>query len=1202
MKKIRSIHHYKRIKGVWLMLTLVFLIGQLSEVAGATGNNDIQASVESEDILAGSDEGETKVTDTEAAESETNEISAESMESMPGEVRAGSEDEEVESTYAPPPEPAEDDYGVIDPTSAADATAWTEATLVNAIAGAPLDGTLYEIEIDLGFPLTSTIVIPEGANISIYTTSGFPRRTITQPNADIRHFSVEGSLTLANIILEGNGIGGGVELPGKEDAVLTMNSGAVIQKCHAEEGGGVYVKNGKLYMYDAVIQSCTANDQGGGVFAVGSKFHMDGGKLSRNIAYGDGGGAQIKELKDEGPSTCELTGDAVIEYNKAMGTWENAARNEYSTGSGGGILFASTGNITINGNVKICYNEAIAGNPTRNPGNYGGGVYLSGIIAKPDELGTGVIGGNVEIFGNTARNGGGVIVESSFILTLNNGKIYENTAVTSGGGIWVMGGGMTNVANAFLKMTGGEIYGNTASNGGGIYIHRFAEVDMSGGKIGGLNEADQGGGVYLAGKYTMTAGTVSYNKASQYGGGIFVQSVGSLELKGGSITNNESDYGGGVYLRNSVSSVIMSGGEIGSSDHPNKALSDGGGVYVQNGSFTMEGGTISGNMSAVNGGGVYMMGGTFTQDGSPISANTAAGNGGGVYVDNAVSTYEMKNGAVIGGDALAYGNKATNGGGMYINSGSLTIEDGTVGYNEAVADGGGAFVSSNGELTATGGTITHNKAGSDGGGIYTAAAGANPEDYNNLVIGSSVIFSDNSAVRYYDPLDGDTTYVDYWTGINNTTYTSAVDPTVVSRLVSVNNFDINTELVKVTFNLNGGDYSINGVSQSIPPQAHLPGAKVTDPEDNGTLFFDEYVFDGWYTDDGTFADQWDFENDTLSEDITLHAKWSPWAAIDFEFTKANETETAGLPGAEFTLYKWIGAGSPGAEALVVSGSTDWEEAGSQSSGANGLTKFQGLTAGIYQLVENEASSGYETPEGQWRFEVTKNITANKYEIGTITAIVGADGKMPPAFTGRMAIPGSAERTLPNKRLKTFTFTKVKAENTDEVLPDAKFQLYVWTGTGTAPDLVENSTVNNGTTVTDQWELVDTQLSAADGKVVFEDLADAVYQLVETAAPAGYLRPVGQWQLTLNTLGEWQITGKGSMLPPAFMKENGKLSLPNIKNKLLPMTGFYGITGYLMAGAAMMILTAVSVFILFLKRKFDIKDIILTKGGGRKKIG
>jgi uncharacterized repeat protein (TIGR02543 family) len=38
----------------------------------------------------------------------------------------------------------------------------------------------------------------------------------------------------------------------------------------------------------------------------------------------------------------------------------------------------------------------------------------------------------------------------------------------------------------------------------------------------------------------------------------------------------------------------------------------------------------------------------------------------------------------------------------------------------------------------------------------------------------------------------------------------------------------------------------------------------------------DYAFAGWYRDDGTFTDPWDFANDTVQNSQTLYAKWNPY--------------------------------------------------------------------------------------------------------------------------------------------------------------------------------------------------------------------------------------------------------------------------------------------------------------------------------------
>lgn len=1156
MKRVRSMHHYKRIRGVCLILALVLLMGQLSGVVSAAKNEDIPSSEETEEILA------------KPLENETNEMSFESAESK---------DEEIGVTYDPQPQTKADvqaaidaytskylekmatggflaaiavekphwQYRVIDSlmpsgyncqivtgdiifgenyytffpsasTLAADATAWDESTLKNAIASAPTDGTLYEIEIDLSFEITSAIVIPAGANISIYTTSGLPRRTIKQTADETRHFLLEGNLTLTNIVLDGEGSGGGVETAMIDnkivtDTVFTMNSKAVIKNCYAFNGGGVLVVLGKFYMYDdAAIENCEAAKRAGGVQIRGSYFYMNGGNISYNTAYGDAGGVLIDEyMEGTGnlvPSTCTLTGKVLIEGNMATGVWVSPSGDEHSSGCGGGIYVASSGDFEIDGEVRIWKNKAIS---ARNS-NYGGGLYVSGRVGYSDSdtiPGKGWIDGEAEISENEAISGAGVMVESAYTLTLRKVKIYKNIAVVSGGGLWLFGGGSVDKKVYLAIENGAEIYDNSAYSGGGINAGANSEVNMSGGTIGKVDHynvaASNGGGAYIAGKYTMTGGTVHYNKATANGGGMCVQSRGYLEVTGGSVICNEANNGGGVFLQSVNGAVKMSGGEIGNSSYPNTAFNNGGGVYVNDGSFTMEGGKIS--------------------------ANEAVGNGGGCYVNNGV-------------------------------------------------------------LTVTGGNITGNKApNGHGGGIYTTKAG---DGYTNLTVETAALFSGNTASVNYNPPDQDIVDTGIWPTITNYT-SSLVAGTGTNRVLPVNNDDINVVTYTVDFYAPVSSDSLStflhyDVQQTVAQ--YCKAVKPADPVVTNADFID------WYETSG-LINVYDF-NSPIIEETNIYAKMVK--TISFTFHKVDDETNAPLPKAEFILYKWNDENSsPGANAIVVAGSTDWNKVGeTQISGdVDGLISFSGLTAGIYQLVEEKAPQGYELPAGQWRFTVTLSSVSGEYVLGSISSITEAGGEAPPDFAP--ALPGgSGDRTLPNKKTSylSFTFTKVKAEDIKAPLAGAEFKLYIWKGNGTAPDVIENASITSG-----DWELVDTQTSADSGtnigEVVFSGLLeDKVYQLVETKAPSGYSRPMGQWRLTADSSGNWTILGKGSVLPPAFADVSGKYILPNMKGKFFPLTGFGGILNYLIAGLGIMAAAAAGiVFLLFSqKRKIKINKLLLKK--------
>lgn len=102
--------------------------------------------------------------------------------------------------------------------------------------------------------------------------------------------------------------------------------------------------------------------------------------------------------------------------------------------------------------------------------------------------------------------------------------------------------------------TGGVLTGGSGSNGGGVYVGGGGTFTMTGGSIAG-NTANAGGGVYVdeGGTFTMEDGSINNNQATSGGGGGVMVNKGSFTLSGGSITGNTTNsdtfgYGGGVCL------------------------------------------------------------------------------------------------------------------------------------------------------------------------------------------------------------------------------------------------------------------------------------------------------------------------------------------------------------------------------------------------------------------------------------------------------------------------------------------------------------------------------------------------------------------------------------------------------------------------------------------------------------------------------
>ena len=174
-----------------------------------------------------------------------------------------------------------------------------------------------------------------------------------------------------------------------------------------------------------------------------------------------------------------------------------------------------------------------------------------------------------------------VYVKQGGIFTMNGGTITNNTA--KGSSILVEGN---------FTMNGGEISGNTQSG-------------RTNTLVSGSNQFYNGAGVCVyAGTFKMTSGKIINNKSCLYNN-----------------SSNVPTFGGGVYVK-AGASFIMEGGEISGNtvverDESGRAntntegtsVANGGGVCLQASgtsiaSFTMTGGTISGNHADTLGNGI----------------------------------------------------------------------------------------------------------------------------------------------------------------------------------------------------------------------------------------------------------------------------------------------------------------------------------------------------------------------------------------------------------------------------------------------------------------------------------------------------------------------------------------------------------------------------------------------------------------------
>jgi CSLREA domain-containing protein len=231
------------------------------------------------------------------------------------------------------------------------------------------------------------------------------------------------------------------------------------------------------------------------------------------------------------------------------------------------------------------------------------------------------------------RKGGGIYNgPAGARLTLIDTEVGRNQAASPEPTAGVRGGGIFNEAGSSLTVEGGRIFQNTANEGGGIYNDEDAEATLLNGvEVGSPSSfsansaALQGGGIYndSRGVLTIIESRIASNTGNLDGGGIVNE--GELALVSSLVENNTATgRGGGIF--NLRGTLFANGGRISG----NLAGRKGGGVF--NGAFaTIEGGAaIDSNRAGEEGGGVYSAG-ILTIDASSLAFNSAVVAGGGLY-------------------------------------------------------------------------------------------------------------------------------------------------------------------------------------------------------------------------------------------------------------------------------------------------------------------------------------------------------------------------------------------------------------------------------------------------------------------------------------------------------------------------------------------------------------------------------------------
>ena len=220
------------------------------------------------------------------------------------------------------------------------------------------------------------------------------------------------------------------------------------------------------------------------------------------------------------------------------------------------------------------------------------------------------LNGHVLRYGENVRSSV-ILVEAGGQLTvIDSDPSAKHQFTPNADGLWVLD------ENGSKTVSGGVITGGTGKDtaspggmaeyrGGGVYIQTGGSLTMEGGNIVGCTAHD-GGGVCAEGTFTMNSGSIvgclAYRGTENHaeGGGVFVTSGCTFTMRGGSIAE----------------CTVQSG-------DPGSAL--GGGVYSNGGSLTMEGGSIAKNCTASGGGSFCNEGGTLYANGGEIAGDVLNG-------------------------------------------------------------------------------------------------------------------------------------------------------------------------------------------------------------------------------------------------------------------------------------------------------------------------------------------------------------------------------------------------------------------------------------------------------------------------------------------------------------------------------------------------------------------------------------------------
>lgn len=303
--------------------------------------------------------------------------------------------------------------------------------------------------------------------------------------------------------------------------------------------------------------------------------------------------------------------------------------------------------------------------------------------------------------------GGAIYSDPNSAPTIINCQINQCSALAGSGGEGGAGG---------IGSSDGEPGSSDANGfGGGIYIDTGGTVTMSGCIINACTSVS-GGAVYCGANCALTISESSITEAvSDYGAGIYCDANCVLVMDGCNLTNCSAQSGAGIYNDANCVFTISNTNIL-----DNTAAADGGGIlFGPAGAMTLTNCDISRNVSTGSGGGIYYdTGGALTLTACNLTSNSSGdGIGGGIFAGDLDAELGV---TIIISKCDIIDNTALYGAGMCLLAATCDITDSSINSNAAEYGGGAYWCCS--DVNVTNCTIADNVAATrtycSGGGFY----------------------------------------------------------------------------------------------------------------------------------------------------------------------------------------------------------------------------------------------------------------------------------------------------------------------------------------------------------------------------------------------------------------------------------------------------------------------------------------------------